>query len=133
VFSFPYQKENTFLWLKLLFFLPELTFLWLDFRIITKHGKMRKMNSRNLFSWKQTRHISLVQLYLSFSFLWLIHMLHYSILNPFDYLISNQWSVGLPVKIMLYLCKGENTSSISRKRTYWEEQPRTPNGISLTL
>jgi hypothetical protein len=47
--------------IKLLFFLfwPELTFLWLVFHIVTKHGKMRKINSRNLFSCKQTRHKTL--------------------------------------------------------------------------
>jgi hypothetical protein len=33
---------------------PELNFLWLVFHIVTKHGKIRKVNSRNLFSWKQT-------------------------------------------------------------------------------
>jgi hypothetical protein len=38
------------------FFLPELTFLWLTFCMVTKHGKMRKMVFRNLFSWKQIRH-----------------------------------------------------------------------------
>ena len=30
----------------------------------------------------------------------------------------NQWNVSLAVKILLYICKGENTSLIFRKRIY---------------
>jgi hypothetical protein len=36
----------------------ELSFHWLLFSNVTKHRKVRKMNSRNLFSLKQTRHNS---------------------------------------------------------------------------
>ena len=31
------------------------------------------------------------------------------------------------------LMTGENTSLIPKKRIYWEGQPQTPNGTSLTL
>jgi phenylalanyl-tRNA synthetase alpha subunit len=41
------------------------------------------------------------------------------------------WSVGLAVKTLLYPCKDKNTSLILRKRTYREEQLRTPNKTSL--
>jgi len=35
-----------------------------------------------------------------------------------NYQTYNYKNVGLAVKTLLYFCKGENTSSISRKRTY---------------
>jgi len=44
-----------------------------------------------------------------------------------------QWSVGLAVKTSLYLCKDENTSSISKKRIYWEKQSPTLNRTNLIL
>jgi hypothetical protein len=55
VFRF-FSKEKHFPLLMLCFLCwPELSFRWLVFHVVAKHGKTRKVNSRNSLSCNQTR------------------------------------------------------------------------------
>jgi hypothetical protein len=48
------SKEKHFSLLKLCFLCwPKFNFCWLVFHVVAKHGKMKKMNSRNWFSWNK--------------------------------------------------------------------------------